>query len=77
MPLYFHLQNGTEMIRDEEGIEVSDLDAARAEALDSLRDVRDEEDSDLHDWAGWKLAVFDEAGALLFSLDIDAPHLSA
>ena len=41
MPLYFHLQNGTEMIRDEEGIEVSDLDAARAEALDSLRDVRD------------------------------------
>jgi hypothetical protein len=35
MPLYFHLQNGTEMIRDEEGIEVSDLDAARAEALDS------------------------------------------
>ena len=77
MPFYFHLQNGTEMIRDEEGIEVSDLDATRAEALDALRDMRDKNDSDLHDWAGWKLAVVDEAGALLFSLDMDRPHLRA
>jgi hypothetical protein len=39
--------------------------------------MRDKNDSDLHDWAGWKLAVVDEAGALLFSLDMDRPHLRA
>ena len=40
MRLYFHVQNGTEMIRDEDGIEVADLDAAGAEALNAIRDMR-------------------------------------
>ena len=71
MPLYFHLQNGNEMIRDEEGVDVADLDTAKAQALRSIRELRNE-DSELHDWAGWKLAVVDETGALLFSLDMDA-----
>ena len=72
MRVYFHLQNGTGMIRDGEGVEVSDLDAAKAEALNAISDVRGGVGSEAHDWAGWKLAVVDEAGALLLSLDLDA-----
>ena len=73
MRLYFHLLKGTEAIRDQEGIEVSDVDAARAEALSTIRDLRSAEERDPPDWAGWKLAVADESGALLFALDVDAP----
>ena len=73
MRLYFHLQKGTEAIRDEDGIEVSDVDAARAEALNTIREMRSAEDRERPDWTGWKLAVADESGALLFALDVDAP----
>ena len=72
MRLFFHLQNGTETIRDEDGVEVSDLDAARAEALNTIRDMRDEEDGEPHDWSAWRLAVVDSSGSLLLSLDMDA-----
>jgi hypothetical protein len=73
MRLYFHLLKGTEAIRDEDGIEVSDVAAARAEALKTIREMRSAEDRAPPDWTGWKLAVADESGALLFSLDVDTP----
>jgi hypothetical protein len=71
MRLHFHLVNGTETIRDEEGIEVADLDAAKAEALNAIREMRGEQDTEPHRWAHWKLAAADETGAFLFSLDVD------
>jgi hypothetical protein len=45
--------------------------------LSALREMRGEADAELQDWAGWKLAVADESGAVLFSLDVDAPHPGA
>ncbi len=79
MRLYFHLQKGTEIIRDEEGVEVSNVKAGKAEALRALREMRNEADAELQDWTGWKLAVADDSGAVLFSLDVDvgAPHAGA
>ena len=70
MRLYFHLLNGTETIRDEEGIEVTDLDTAKAEALNAIRDMQGEQKP--HDWASWSLAVADESGAQLFLFDVGA-----
>ncbi len=70
MRLYFHLQDGTEMIRDEEGVDVPDVAIARAEALKTIQELRGEQDTGPHDWAGWKLAVADDSGAPLFSLDV-------
>jgi hypothetical protein len=72
MRLYFHLQDGTETIRDEDGIEVSDVAVARAEALRTIQDMRREHAARLHDWTGWKLAVADDSGAVVFSLDVKA-----
>lgn len=40
MPRYFlHLRDGGETKRDEEGDQLSDVEAARAEALDSAREM--------------------------------------
>ena len=72
MRLYFHLQNGTEMIRDGNGIEVADIHAAKAEALDAIAAIRGQQDTEPHYGSGWTLAVADGAGSLLFSLAVDA-----
>ena len=72
MRLYFHLQDGTETIRDEDGVEVPDVAVARAEALRTIHEMRREHAARLHDWTGWKLAVADDSGAVLFSLDVNA-----
>jgi hypothetical protein len=45
--------------------------------LRALREMRTEADAELQDWAGWKLAVADASGAVLFSLDVGAPHPGA
>jgi len=72
MRLYFHLQDGIETIRDEDGIEVPDVAVARGEALRAIQEVRRENAARLHDWGGWKLAGADGSGAVLFSLDVNA-----
>jgi hypothetical protein len=58
------------MIRDEDGIEVADLDAAKAEALKAVQEMRGEQDTESHDWGDWTLAISDASGAVLFSLDV-------
>ena len=71
MRCYFHLVNGAEEIRDTDGLEVTDLDHARVEALETLYILaRDGEDAAAA-WAGWRLDVRDASGALLFSLHLD------
>ncbi len=44
MPLYyFHVHNGTGETRDEEGLELPDLESARLEALSGIRSILREE----------------------------------
>ena len=44
MPLfYFHVFNGTGETRDEEGVELPDLEAARLQALNGIRSILREE----------------------------------
>ena len=67
---YFHLVNGSEEIRDTEGLEVADLNQAHAEALETLHALAKEDDA-AAGWAGWRLAICDASGALLFSIGLD------
>jgi hypothetical protein len=70
MRLYFHLVDGTATIPDEAGIEVANLDAAKAEALSTIREMRAEHGTEPRDWASWRLVVADASGDVLFSLDV-------
>ena len=70
MRCYFHLVNGSEEIRDREGLEVMDLDQAHAEALETLHALA-KEDEAAATWAGWRLDVCDASGGLLFSIRLD------
>ena len=73
MRVFFHLRHASETIRDEKGVEVSNLDEAKAEARNAIQELR-EKDAAARDWAGWKLEASDEKGSLLFSLRLDASH---
>jgi hypothetical protein len=70
MQVHFNLVNGSESIQDEEGIEVSDVDHAKAEALKVIQEMRSEKGAEPRDWAGWRLAATDQSGTLLFLLDL-------
>ena len=72
MRVFFHLIHA-KTIPDDQGVEVSDLDEAKAEALNAIRELR-AKDAAARDWAGWKLEASDERGSLLFSLRLDASH---
>jgi hypothetical protein len=66
MPLYFlHVYNSTGWSRDEEGLDLPDLDAARAQAVEGIRSIlSDEVEHGKIDFAG-KIEIADESGRVL------------
>ena len=67
MPLYFfHLSFGDRTVPDDEGVELPDRSAARAEALAVIRDLSNPEVAgNPRRWASWFLQVADEGGEVL------------
>jgi Domain of unknown function (DUF6894) len=43
---YFHIRDGDTLILDDDGCELADVEATRAEALDSARDLRRQDATD-------------------------------
>jgi hypothetical protein len=73
MRCFFHLVNGQQAILDEIGMMVSDLEAAKAEALTAISELRQEhEGTSNEDWKGWALNVVCRDGSLLYSIDLDS-----
>src|SRR5262249_26109994 len=64
MPLYFfHLSFGDRTVPDDEGVELPNRSAARAEALAVIRDLSNPEVAgNPRRWASWFLQVADEGG---------------
>jgi len=67
MPLYFfHLSFGDRTVADDEGVELPDRSAARAEALAVIRDLANPEVAgNPRRWASWFLQVADDEGEFL------------
>jgi hypothetical protein len=68
MRLYFHLTNRRDRISDEAGVEVTDVEAARRQALEALAELRQAPDIDPREWTGWQLEVTTASGALVFRI---------
>jgi hypothetical protein len=65
MRCYFHLVSCHGEILDETGVEVSDLEAAEAEALKAVQELREEDpDADEH-LQGWRLVIANQSGEVL------------
>jgi hypothetical protein len=61
---YFHIRDGFDLDEDDEGVELPDIDAARAEALATVEELRDE----LQDAGNIELEIADESGRRLLSV---------
>jgi hypothetical protein len=72
--VYFHLRSAQDEIFDPEGLEVSDLQEARVQAIRAIEELRQEDPSAARDWSGWTLTVADGSGVVLFSLDLDSDN---
>jgi hypothetical protein len=73
MRCYFNLGDGSEVILDREGIEVSGFEEAHAEALHVIREQRQADPVAAREWSGWTLSAVDSTGQLLFSIPLDDP----
>jgi Domain of unknown function (DUF6894) len=75
--LYFDLVNTHQSIPDREGLEVDDVGQAKAAVVQMLEEQRQDDASTAQEWSGWTLSVRDDAGQVLFSVDLDShvqPH---
>jgi hypothetical protein len=70
--LYFDLVNSHESLPDRDGIEVDDISQAKAILTAMVDEVRQEDACSAQEWSGWTLNVSDDAGRVLFSLDLDS-----
>ena len=65
MPRYFfNIRDGYDVDEDEEGIDLPDIEAARAEALATVEELRDE----LRDAGNIELEITDETGRRLLTV---------
>lgn len=73
MPRYFfHFTDGRRVFNDGEGRELSGLHAARAHAVEHVRDLKAAMcDPHIQDLSGWAMAVTDSGGKTVFMLGFD------
>lgn len=71
MRCYFHLVNDHEEILDDTGIEVRDLESAKAQAILAISELRREIGPEAHDWSGWRLDIVCPQGSLLYSMPLN------
>lgn len=65
MPLfYFNIRDGYDVDEDEEGVELPDLETARAEALATVEELRDQ----LGDAGNIELEITDDTGRRLLTI---------
>lgn len=70
---YFNLTDGEEVIRDEEGIELSDIQAAVGYALEVVEELRTEDPFNSAHWRGWRLEIVDASGRTVQRIPLDPP----
>jgi hypothetical protein len=71
MRCFFHFVNGHESMRDPEGLEVTDVDQALVNAVETLQSLAREDEEAAATWSDWRLDVCDDAGVVLFSISLD------
>ncbi|WP_246812430.1 DUF6894 family protein [Microvirga sp.] len=69
---YFNLTDGETMIRDEEGIEASSIQAAVVSAMEAVEELRAQDPSNSDEWQGWRLEIVDASGQAVQTFQLDA-----
>jgi hypothetical protein len=68
MRLYLNIVQGDEIMPDEDGIEVRDIDAAVIDAKEVIQELQTADPGFASRWAETKLVISDESGAIIESI---------
>ena len=60
------------MIRDEEGIEASSIQAAVVSAIEAVEELRAQAPAPSDEWRGWRLEIVDGSGRAVQVISLDA-----
>lgn len=71
---YFNLANGEDVIRDLDGIELSDIHAALTYAMKTIAELRAEDPSTAAEWQDWRLEIIDSSGQTVQIIPLDDPN---
>lgn len=71
---YFNLTNGEDVIRDDEGILVTDIQAALTYAMEVVQELRAEDPLATAEWKGWRLEIADDTGQVIERISLDDPY---
>jgi hypothetical protein len=63
---------GDDMIRDEEGIEASSIQATVVSAMEAGEELRAQDPSHSAEWQGWRLEIVDTSGRAVQTIPLDA-----
>jgi hypothetical protein len=69
---YFNITDGDTMIRDEEGIEASSIQAAVISAMEAVEELRAQDPLNSDEWQGWWLEIVDVSGRAVQVIPLDA-----
>jgi hypothetical protein len=73
MRCYFSLVSSDQIITDEEGLEVADVEEAQALARETITErVQEGAAEEIARWRGWALEARDASGTVLFTMGFDA-----
>ena len=72
MRLYFHLVNSDEKILDNEGVDISNLDEARTQALETVAQFAASGEIGPESLTAWRLEATDSSGAVAFTINLDS-----
>jgi hypothetical protein len=67
---HFNLTDGDETIRDEDGLELFDVQAAMLTAMRAIEELRIEDPSSSGEWQGWRLEIVDASGLIVRSIPL-------
>jgi hypothetical protein len=76
MLFHFKLTDGS-VVEDIEALELSDLDAAREEAVGLARDLTRETFGHRREWSNWTVIVANDSGEQVIRVRVGAPRRSS
>jgi hypothetical protein len=76
MRYFFNLTDGDAVIRDEEGVKASSVQAAVISAMAAVEELFAEDPMTSAEWQGWRLEIVDASGQAVqvIPLEASSPH---
>jgi len=68
---YFNLTNGKEIICDDKGLQLADINTVVAYAIKAIEELRTEVPSPSEEWLGWRMEIVNNIGEVVWVIPLE------